>query len=316
MGIHHRDYMRNDRDPAWGGSWRDWPIHGWIIIICLLVYVYQFFLGMNRGGMDAALPMDGAVMLSALKKGELWRLITFQFFHGNILHLIFNLVMLWWISRELETVIGRAHYLMIYLIGGVVGALLQLVVFQNSLLVGASASIFALLITLAMKQPNLPVSLMFLPGLTLKLKNLVIAFIVLDMISAFAQIISRNYQGARILTESQVASLSHLGGALLGFLYTKFILTRYQDLIEQSERNKSSWKPHLSRERTRHYATVPPQSAEDKNEAEPERAENFVEDVIDPILEKFHKHGKSSLTEEENRLLKLASDKLRNRDKS
>jgi membrane associated rhomboid family serine protease len=316
MGVHNRDYMRGDSDISRLGSWRDWPVHGWIILTCIAVFAFQFFLGMNRGGLEAPIPLDGAVTFAALKKAEFWRLVTYQFLHGGVLHLLFNIFMLWSMSRELEPMIGRVHFLAIYLLGGVVGALAQLLVFPHATLVGASAGVLAITVSMATKEPHLPVGLPFLPGITLKLKNLVIAFIVFDMVSAFAQIVSRNEQGARILTESQVASMAHLGGALLGFVYTKFILTRYEDLIRQSERNKSNWRPYLSRERTRQYATVPPQPLDEKPEPVSERPENFMENVINPILEKMAEHGKSSLSEEENRLLKLASDKLRHRDKS
>jgi membrane associated rhomboid family serine protease len=78
--------------------------------------------------------------------GEYWRLITSAFLHGSILHLGLNMLMLYWIGGPIEEAIGRARFLILYLVSGLAGAAGALLLTDaNALTVGASGAIFGLL---------------------------------------------------------------------------------------------------------------------------------------------------------------------------
>jgi membrane associated rhomboid family serine protease len=78
--------------------------------------------------------------------GEYWRLITSAFLHGSILHLGLNMLMLYWIGGPIEEAIGRARFLILYLVSGLAGAAGALLLTDaNSITVGASGAIFGLL---------------------------------------------------------------------------------------------------------------------------------------------------------------------------
>lgn len=76
--------------------------------------------------------------------GEYYRLITGIFLHNGILHLIFNMYSLYVIGTQLESFLGKAKYLIVYLLSGLAGSVLS-IYFSNSFSVGASGAIFGLL---------------------------------------------------------------------------------------------------------------------------------------------------------------------------
>jgi membrane associated rhomboid family serine protease len=81
----------------------------------------------------------------AVANGDWWRLITSAFLHGNILHIAFNMLALWWIGGPLEAAIGHWRYLTIYLLSGLAGAAGALIANPTDVTVGASGAIFGLL---------------------------------------------------------------------------------------------------------------------------------------------------------------------------
>ncbi len=80
-----------------------------------------------------------------IKMGEYYRLISACFMHANLVHLLFNMYALLIIGMQLESFIGRAKYLTVYLFSGLTGSLLSMIVTPNAVSVGASGAIFGLL---------------------------------------------------------------------------------------------------------------------------------------------------------------------------
>ena len=79
-------------------------------------------------------------------EGEWWRLITSAFLHGSIIHLGLNMLMLYWIGAPIEEAIGRARFVILYLVSGLAGSAGALLLTeQNAITVGASGAIFGLL---------------------------------------------------------------------------------------------------------------------------------------------------------------------------
>ena len=79
-------------------------------------------------------------------EGDWWRLITSAFLHGSIIHLGFNMLMLYWIGAPIEEAIGRARFLILYLVSGLAGAAGALLLTDpQDITVGASGAIFGML---------------------------------------------------------------------------------------------------------------------------------------------------------------------------
>lgn len=84
--------------------------------------------------------------LIGVAEGEWWRLITSAFLHGSIIHLGMNMLMLYWIGAPIEEAIGRARFVVLYLVSGLAGSAGALLLTeQNAITVGASGAIFGLL---------------------------------------------------------------------------------------------------------------------------------------------------------------------------
>jgi membrane associated rhomboid family serine protease len=77
--------------------------------------------------------------------GEWWRLITAAFLHYGPIHLGMNMLALWWFGAPLEYALGRARFLLVYLVSGLAGSAGALIVTPNALTVGASGAIFGIL---------------------------------------------------------------------------------------------------------------------------------------------------------------------------
>jgi membrane associated rhomboid family serine protease len=117
-----------------------------LIGVNVLVYVLQLAEGGDRNGRGGEVWEKGALVGFWVADGEWWRLVTSAFIHASIIHLLFNMLMLWWFGSALEALLGRARYLGIYFVsvlGGAAGALLATQ--ANQLTVGASGAVFGIL---------------------------------------------------------------------------------------------------------------------------------------------------------------------------
>lgn len=120
-------------------------------IICVCVAL--FIIGLWQDGMSALsqISAETNVMLGACYKPlivenhEIWRLLTAVFLHWSLIHLLVNMYSLYILGMQVETFLGKAKYLAIFLISGIGGCLLSCVVNPNVLSVGASGAIFGLM---------------------------------------------------------------------------------------------------------------------------------------------------------------------------
>ena len=113
-------------------------------LIVLNVIIY--FLSIS-GVLDVNLfAMNGGLVAN---NHEWWRIITSMFFHGSIIHLFCNMYSLYVIGNELETVIGKWKYLVVYLLSGIISSLLSGVINGEYIYsLGASGAIFGLMASL------------------------------------------------------------------------------------------------------------------------------------------------------------------------
>jgi membrane associated rhomboid family serine protease len=303
MGLYNRDYMRmNERGRGFPGRL---SMLGWLMLACVAVFIYQMMIG--EGALEQ-IKTPGAVTLDQLLRGQVWRLLTYPFVHGHALHLIINMLWLWLIGRFVAEDLGSRHLLGLFFSGAILGALVDLPVYPENPLVGASAGVWALMVAMTLRFPEMPVGFPFLPGVTLRLKNLTLGLLIFEVISATAQFFTRHHTNAFRLDQEHVASLAHLGGALGGWIYTKVLTGGFAAMVRQSEERERWWREERARRRepTRVVAgrrTTP-------SEVRETPPVDFIEEMVDPILEKLHAHGRDSLSAEEKRILDEAARRL------
>ena len=142
-----------------------------------------------------------------------WTLITYNFFHADILHIFFNLLVFYIFGRIIYDLLGNAKVLPIFIMGGIAGGLLYIVcynvfpvfssVVSESRLVGASAGVMAIMVAAATLRPDYVIRLILLGDI--KIKYIAVFFILLDLIT--------------IPDDNPGGHIAHLGGALFGYLF-------------------------------------------------------------------------------------------------
>ena len=112
-----------------------------LILINVIAYVYTYFIGDSKSIINAF-----AINGPAIRSGEYYRLITGMFLHGGIFHIIFNMYALYIIGSQLESFLGKIKYTIIYLLSGISGGLLSMLLAgSNVFSIGASGAIFGLM---------------------------------------------------------------------------------------------------------------------------------------------------------------------------
>ncbi|MAX71044.1 MAG: rhomboid family intramembrane serine protease [Flavobacteriaceae bacterium] len=266
-----------------------------IIVINIIVFVIGALLGVFVRTNDSLsllkLPSDFYDFL--LKP---WSIFTYGFLHYDFFHILFNLLVLYYISRMLLNLFRPKMALNIYFLGIIVGGLAFLFVYNvlpstllknTGGLVGASAGIRALLIFLGVYMAETEVRVFVI---NVKLKYIAIILVAMDVLGLF--------------TWNQGGNVAHLGGALLGYFYA-LELKKGNDIGSGFERMMdtiASWfKPKSN------LKTVHRRQGRSKTEMAGKTKQEFdtynKQKKIDLILDKISKSGYESLTAEEKEFL-------------
>jgi membrane associated rhomboid family serine protease len=118
-----------------------------LVAINVAVYVAELVTGGGVNGTGSTIYLHGVLFGPLLDQGEWWRLLTAAFLHYGPVHLIMNMIGLYWFGSLLEERIGAARYLLLYLVSGLAGSAGALL-WSNGFLtptVGASGAIFGIL---------------------------------------------------------------------------------------------------------------------------------------------------------------------------
>ena len=151
-----------------------------------------------------------------------WSLFTYMFMHAGVLHLLFNMLWLYWFGQLFLSFFSAKHFRGVYILGGFCGGLLYMLAynvfpyFSDSLyysyLLGASASVLAIVVATAVREPDYPVHFMFIG--TVRLKYVALFMVVTDLL---------------FMTSGNAGGhIAHLGGALAGWWFASG-LTRGHD---------------------------------------------------------------------------------------
>jgi membrane associated rhomboid family serine protease len=179
------------------------PITKALMLICTALFCVQFFV-----------PLTAWFALWPLASSRFgpWQVLSYAFLHSDMLHLFFNMLGLWMFGSELERLWGPKRYGQFLLAGALTAAASQLVITSITgspvPTVGASGSLFALLLAFGMLFPNRTIMPLF-PPIPMKAKTFVMVFGGLELLLGLAG-------------SSGVAHFAHLGGMLGGWLMIRY----------------------------------------------------------------------------------------------
>jgi membrane associated rhomboid family serine protease len=288
--LEDRAYMRQ---PNYRSGWSGVT---WLLASLVVVFVAQSFFEFYGNG---ALFLDRYLFLSAegIRRGYVWQLFTFQFFHLNYLHLFFNGLFIYFVGRQVEEDFGTRGFWKLYLLSGVAGGLAHVGLgeafprFFGGPVLGASAGASGLLALFALLHPDLEFYLMFLP---IPIRAITLLWIDLG-ISVLGVLAPGN----------GVANDAHLGGFLFALGYVYWVVRE----------NPPPWEFLVPRRRRsvdedlRSYVRPERLKPDKAGRSEPSGKE-FISREVDPILDKISAHGIHSLTEGERRILESARNRM------
>lgn len=210
-------------------------------------------------------------------QGQVWRVATYQFLHGGLFHVAFNMLSLWMFGTPLVHQMGERRFLALYLVSGVVAGLGSAIFYMvggggGTHIVGASGAIFGIMLAFARFFPHVQILVFFFFPMPAKY-----AVWIFGGISLFAGLSGGG----------NVAHFTHLFGILGGWLYLRF------------EEPAVIWLERASTARERAQITKVAEVLESREE--------FFDTRVDPILKKISKHGIDSLTKQEKQILARAS---------
>jgi membrane associated rhomboid family serine protease len=276
------------------------------VTITLLIFnVVAFVLQNMAGHWFPNLPVNPLFALSVegLRHGYVWQLLTYQFMHGGLVHLLLNCWVIYMFGREVESALGRKHFLSLYFTSGVFGGLLQVlgaVLWSSHFggsVVGASAGAFGLIAAFSMLYPDRVITLLlfFVLPVSLRARSLLI---VSALIALFGI----------VFPTDNVAHAAHLGGMVFGIFYVRQIVHwQWPDLRRPLRRLPP--RELVGVHSAKWSVSRPPQRAP-TDELSPE---DFLSKEVDPILDKISAHGIQSLTERERKILEAARKKMAQR---
>jgi membrane associated rhomboid family serine protease len=221
-----------------------------------------------------------------------WSIITYAFAHYDFLHILFNMAWLYFIGRFFLNLFNPKLALNVYFLGAICGGLLYLLIygmfpseFSSTQLVGASASVRALLIFICAYMPHQDVQFF---TFRLKLWYIGVTIVILDVVGLFGINTGGN--------------LAHLGGAALGYFYAKQFL-KGQDIGKGFERIMDAVVGMFKFSKKAPLKTVHKNKSKVGGYTKGEFNQFNNQKKIDVILDKISKSGYDSLTSEEKEFL-------------
>lgn len=246
-----------------------------------------------------------------------WVLITHMFMHAGFMHILFNMLILYWFGRIAGDFLGNQRILPLYLLGGLAGALAYFLSAQLGIssigghALGASAAVLAILVAAATTAPNYYMNLLFIGAV--KLKYIAAVLILINLLS-IAQF-SPNTGG----------SIAHLGGAAFGWFFV-FLLRQGTDLAQPvnvflenvgnffkalfGDKKEDSTAATETKKRPRPYAAFKKATKQKyKKSTRGNAASDNIsrQERVDAILDKIKQSGYDSLSVEEKEYLFNAS---------
>jgi membrane associated rhomboid family serine protease len=272
------------------------------LIVYLGLMVLRVFLTLGGAGEFYKAMMSYLMMPASVSYflSQPWTLFTYMFLHEGFFHILFNMLFLYWFGLLLNDFIGSRKLVNLYILGGIAGGLLYMVIYniaplfsdriEGALMLGASAGVYAVVVAAATLRPDTEFRLILLGPV--KIKYIAIFYVLV----AFANSAGSNAGG----------ELAHLGGAALGYFYI-FQLGKGRDLgvpiqmVGSFFENLFTNKPKVKVT----YRRSSPTATQTKTGTKPSggSSSESTQEEIDKILDKIAEKGYDNLTKEEKRKL-------------
>lgn len=295
MSWRDRPYSDDDGGYAPGGGElriqfrRPSTIVTWLVIINVAVFFLQLIWNSVASmGFDQLFGLSW----SGLASLRIWQLATYMFVHDprDIFHILFNMLLLYFVGSEIERGFGRERFLRFYFLCGLIGGLAYLVLgvansrFAGIPLVGASGAVYGLLMVAMIFYPHMQLVFFVFP-----MPIRVFGAIMLGIF--FFQMITGTF-------DNLGGDICHLGGALaaVGILY-------YWGMMPSIRFGSGDGPGIVGRIRKGAWARKQRQLATEQAE-------------VDRILEKVHREGINSLSRRERKILAGATQRQRERDRA
>ncbi|HNW49431.1 MAG TPA: rhomboid family intramembrane serine protease [Prolixibacteraceae bacterium] len=273
-----------------------------VFLIIRITYVFFYLFRVDFNLLEwLALPSDVHQLAT-----RPWTIITYMFLHFDFLHIFLNLLWLYWFGKIFLMYFDERKLLGTYLFGGLFGGLFYMLAYnlfpafaavaQQGMLLGASASIIAIVIAAAIYAPNLSVNLLLISSIFGPIKIIWIALF--SLLIYFISITGTNPGG----------NIAHLGGAFWGFVYM-LQLKKNRDILGWF--NNFLFKAgsifHRKQKMRVSYRNNPTHRMTDWEYNKTKKAEK---ENINEILDKIGKSGYDSLSKHEKEVLfKMGSKK-------
>jgi len=306
-----------------------------LLIFNVLIFIATWIMG--ERGIDLA--EIGGLHFFLAEDFHLFQLITYQFLHGGLDHVFWNMFALWMFGVVMERVWGPKKFLFYYISCGVGAGLCQELaqyvayatssglagvalhdlipvttnsgVIQMSVAeylnswntIGASGAVYAILLAFGMTFPNERIILL-IPPIPIKAKWFVMGYAAIELLLAI------NSPG------DHVAHVAHLGGMLFGFFMIRYWNKHPNDsfnrgngmgFFENMKRNYEQRQQQKRQQQTTNHMKAERGGARTESDMEYNARKKKNQEVIDKILDKIRKSGYDSLTKEEKQTLFEAS---------
>lgn len=247
-----------------------------LLYINLGVFVAQMLFG------RLVAPDVFGLSLNGIRHGFVWQFGTYMFLHAGVMHILLNMLMLYFMGPETERSMGSRHFLAMYLLSGVLGGLGWLLITPSTFApcIGASGAVFGVLAAYAALHPHRPITLLlfFVLPVTLKAWTMALAMGVIELLYLINS------------PDGGIAYAAHIAGGITGFIYARTVF-RGARLNDWLDRLRSLWP-------ARPGSAPFPHTTGDHAPAQEE---------VDRLLDKISAKGIQSLSKSERDLLYRAS---------
>ena len=293
MGFHDRHYMQDDYQEQGARSFgsgvslglpRLTPAVKFIIISCGAMFIAQLiFQGMK-------MPLSSVLGATGAQWWQPWRYLTFQFLHStnDLMHIVFNMLGIYFLGVPLEQRWGTKRFLKFYLICGAFAGVAYVVVANlvnlggSIPLIGASGGVFAIIFAAALLMPRIKLIFLFFP-VPIRLASIIIfggmIFLIIKTVA------TQGYGNPNFWSD-----VAHLGGVVpaAAWLWGFPKISNIKFNVEQKVQD-GNWQRKMQK-------------------IQEEEAQ------VDAILDKIKDKGIASLTGKEKKILKQATDRQKKED--
>jgi membrane associated rhomboid family serine protease len=228
MGIYDRDYYRRE-GPSYIGSFMErGKVCKWLILINIGCFLLQQISPELRPAPEEGDPYESVIAqrqptqpfteimrldAQAVGNGQVWRLVTYAFMHATVMHILFNMLFLWWFGTDVEDLYGPVEFLTFYLTAAIASGVAFVAAWKagwgdSPLCVGASGAVMAVIVVCAFHYPTRVIWIFGLVPVPIWL------FVLFAILKDWTTFVSHE--------RTDIAVSGHLGGAIFGYAYYQF----------------------------------------------------------------------------------------------